>query len=69
MKRKRWGLTVIGAVIALMFLLPYLVMVFGSLKPRSEILRIPPTYLPEHWVPGNYATMWHTPRRRCRSTW
>ncbi|GAB2563033.1 carbohydrate ABC transporter permease [Nocardia heshunensis] len=59
--RRRWGLTAVGTVLAAIFLLPYLVMVLGSLKPRSEILRIPPTYLPNHWQPDNYATMWHTP--------
>lgn len=59
--RRRWGLTAVGAVLAALFLLPYLVMLLGSLKPRSEILRIPPTYIPEQWRPDNYSTMWHTP--------
>ncbi|MVU75824.1 ABC transporter permease subunit [Nocardia sp. ET3-3] len=59
--RRRWGLSAVGAVLAALFLLPYLVMVLGSLKPRSEILKIPPTYLPWQWHPDNYSTMWHTP--------
>lgn len=59
--RRRWDLTVIGVVIAAIFIVPYVVMVLGSLKPRAEILRIPPTYLPHQWSPGNYATMWDTP--------
>lgn len=59
--KRRWGLTAVGVVIAAVFLVPYLVMVLGSLKPRSEILRIPPAYLPHRWRPGNYADMWHTP--------
>ncbi len=50
-----------GAVIALLFLAPYLVMVIGSFKPRAEILRVPPTYLPEQWRPDNYVTLWSTP--------
>ncbi|UGT41488.1 carbohydrate ABC transporter permease [Nocardia yamanashiensis] len=58
MTRRRWGLTAIGALLAAVFLLPYLVMVLGSLKPRAEILRIPPTYLPEEWRPGNYGSVW-----------
>ncbi|WP_067828334.1 carbohydrate ABC transporter permease [Nocardia inohanensis] len=58
MIRRRWGLTAIGALLAALFLLPYLVMVFGSLKPRSEILRIPPTYLPQEWRPDNYVKVW-----------
>ncbi|MQY30111.1 carbohydrate ABC transporter permease [Nocardia aurantia] len=60
-RRRRWDLTAVGAVLAALFLLPYLVMVLGSLKPRAEILRIPPTYLPQQWRPDNYATVWHTP--------
>ncbi|MTE16021.1 carbohydrate ABC transporter permease [Nocardia aurantiaca] len=59
--RRRWGLTAVGVVLAAVFLLPYAVMVLGSLKPRAEILRIPPTYLPRQWRPDNYATVWHTP--------
>ncbi|MEV6277505.1 carbohydrate ABC transporter permease [Nocardia sp. NPDC051832] len=59
--RRRWGLTVIGVVIAALFLLPFVVMVLGSLKSAAEMLRIPPTYLPESWHPDNYATMWDTP--------
>ncbi|MGX1771232.1 carbohydrate ABC transporter permease [Nocardia brasiliensis] len=60
-KRRRWELTAVGVVIAALFLLPFIVMVLGSLKNRAEILRIPPTYLPESWHPDNYATMWDTP--------
>ncbi|MFI6867929.1 carbohydrate ABC transporter permease [Nocardia sp. NPDC050406] len=60
-KRRRWELTAVGVVLAALFLVPYVVMVLGSLKSRPEILRIPPTYLPEQWVPGNYSTMWDTP--------
>lgn len=59
--RRRWDLTVVGIVVAAIFLIPYLVMVLGSFKPRSEILHIPPSYLPHRWTPGNYLTMWHTP--------
>ncbi|WP_232535128.1 carbohydrate ABC transporter permease [Nocardia terpenica] len=59
--RRRWDLTLVGIVVAAIFLVPYLVMVLGSLKPHAEILQIPPTYLPHRWSPGNYASMWHTP--------
>ncbi|WP_174567663.1 carbohydrate ABC transporter permease [Nocardia altamirensis] len=60
-KRRRWDLTAVGVVLAALFLLPFIVMVLGSLKERAEILRIPPTYLPESWHPDNYVTMWDTP--------
>lgn len=53
---------IIGLVIALVFLIPYLVMFAGSLKTKEEILSYDPTYLPKdgwHW--DNYANMWSTP--------
>lgn len=50
-----------GAVVALVFLLPYLIMIIGSLKPRAEILGVPPTYFPQEWRPDNYLTLWGTP--------
>jgi multiple sugar transport system permease protein len=58
--RRRWGLTAIGAGIAALFLLPYLVMVIGSLKSYREVLRDPPTYVPETWHFDNYVSMWDT---------
>ncbi|MET9491680.1 carbohydrate ABC transporter permease [Nocardia sp. NPDC006630] len=60
-KRRRWELTAVGVLLAALFLIPYVVMVLGSLKSRAEILRIPPTYLPHVWHPDNYSTMWNTP--------
>ncbi|MFL6125165.1 carbohydrate ABC transporter permease [Actinophytocola sp.] len=58
---KRWGLTIIGVIVALVFLAPYLIMLSGSLKSRQEILRIPPDYLPTNWKLDNYVNMWGTP--------
>ena len=60
-RRTRWGLTLVGVGIAGLILLPYLIMLVGALKPRAEILAIPPAYLPQHWTPENFATMWNTP--------
>ncbi|MCC9194540.1 carbohydrate ABC transporter permease [Arthrobacter sp. zg-Y916] len=61
--RRRMGLrSAIGAVIALVFLTPYLIMLVGSLKTRSEILAVPPAYFPQDGLQfGNYASMWDTP--------
>ncbi len=59
--RRRWDLTAAGVVVALLFLVPYLTMLLGSLKPRAEISHIPPSYLPHDWRPGNYMDVWHTP--------
>jgi multiple sugar transport system permease protein len=58
---KRWGLTAVGVVVAAVFLAPYVLMLVGAFKTRPEILRVPPTYLPENWEPGNFLTMWDTP--------
>jgi multiple sugar transport system permease protein len=59
--RRRWELTVVGVALALLFLLPFLAMLLGSLKTQAEILRIPPTYLPTSWRFDNYRRMWSTP--------
>jgi multiple sugar transport system permease protein len=50
-----------GIVVALVFVAPYLIMLIGSFKSRSNILQVPPTYLPTQWHPENYLTMWSTP--------
>ncbi|GAB1514542.1 carbohydrate ABC transporter permease [Actinophytocola sp. KF-1] len=60
-ERKRWGLTVVGAIVALVFLAPYLIMLTGSLKSRQEILSVPPDYLPTDWKFDNFVNMWGTP--------
>lgn len=59
--RRRWDLTAIGAVIAMIFLAPYLIMLSGAFKSRPEILKVPPTYLPSQWHPENFLSMWGTP--------
>lgn len=60
-RRRRWDLTVVGAVVGLVFLLPYLLMLVSAFKSRAEILKVPPTYLPTAWHPDNFVTMWSTP--------
>lgn len=55
-------LRVLGGIVVLaVFLLPYVVMFFGSVKSRPEIRSPEPTYLPEQWHWENYVTMWSTP--------
>lgn len=50
-----------GLVVAVIFLIPYVIMFFGSVKPRKDILSVDPTYLPKTWQWENYVTMWSTP--------
>jgi multiple sugar transport system permease protein len=47
-----------GFLIALFFVMPYLIMLVASLKGRFDTLTVPPTYLPKVWYPQNYVTMW-----------
>ncbi|HEY2555636.1 MAG TPA: carbohydrate ABC transporter permease, partial [Diaminobutyricibacter sp.] len=46
---------------ALIFVIPYLIMLIGSFKSRDDILAVPPSYFPKTWHPENYITMWSTP--------
>ncbi len=50
-----------GAVVALVFLVPYLIMFFGSVKTKAQIRSVDPTYFPVEWHWENYVTMWSTP--------
>ncbi len=50
-----------GLIILLVFLLPYVIMFFGSVKTKAEIRSVDPTYLPTQWHWENYITMWSTP--------
>lgn len=50
-----------GLVVFVVFLLPYLIMFFGSVKTKAEIRSVDPTYFPTEWHWENYATMWSTP--------
>jgi multiple sugar transport system permease protein len=47
-----------GAIVALVFLFPYLIMFIGSLKGRFDVLAVPPTFFPKAWHPDNYIKMW-----------
>lgn len=49
-----------GLVIFSIFVLPYLIMFFASVKSKPEILSVDPTYFPTEWHWENYVTMWST---------
>lgn len=52
-------LRLIGVVlITIVFLGPFLWMVFTAFKPLNETLRLPPTFIPETWMPENFADAW-----------
>lgn len=50
-----------GLAVLVVFLLPYTIMFFGSVKSKSEIRSVDPTYFPVEWHWENYVTMWTTP--------
>ena len=50
-----------GAAILGIFVVPYLIMFFGSVKSKNEIRSVNPTYFPTEWRWENYLTMWSTP--------
>src|ERR1044071_164896 len=55
----RTGLLVAaGAVRAVFFLSPYLMMRLPALKPEGELVTIPPRLFPQHWTPGNFIDVW-----------
>ncbi|MGH3712533.1 MAG: carbohydrate ABC transporter permease [Micromonosporaceae bacterium] len=40
------------------FVFPLFWAVTGAMKPSAELVRVPPTLLPEQWRPGSYPTAW-----------
>jgi multiple sugar transport system permease protein len=50
-----------GAVVLLVFVLPYTIMFFGSVKTKAQIRSVNPTYFPTEWHWENYINMWSTP--------
>lgn len=55
---KRIILTGIGWLVGLFFLIPYLQMLLTSVKPRTELMESPPSYLPSSWEWSNFLTVW-----------
>ena len=50
-----------GLLVLLIFVLPYLIMFFGSVKTKPQIRSVNPTYFPTEWHWENFVTMWSTP--------
>jgi multiple sugar transport system permease protein len=61
MKRRTWRSLLAWAVLSpllVIMLLPFAVMLSTALKPDTEVLAWPPTWIPHHIVWGNFAKMW-----------
>ena len=52
--RHPWRLTLSGAVLGLLFLVPYVVMVLGSLRTSTDVKATPPSFLPREWQWDTY---------------
>ncbi|MEU7043235.1 carbohydrate ABC transporter permease [Streptomyces varsoviensis] len=52
------ALAVAVALFAVAFLVPLYWAATGAMKSSAELARNPPTYVPEHWHPENYARAW-----------
>lgn len=52
---------VAGLIVLLVFVLPYTIMFFGSVKTKAQIRSVEPTYFPTEWHWENYVNMWTTP--------
>ena len=50
-----------GLLVLVVFILPYTIMFFGSVKTKSQIRSVDPTYFPTEWHWENYINMWSTP--------
>ncbi|ANJ28763.1 sugar ABC transporter permease [Agromyces aureus] len=50
-----------GLIVLGIFVLPYTIMFFGSVKTKSQIRSVDPTYFPVEWHWENYVNMWSTP--------
>lgn len=50
-----------GLLLSVVFLIPYVIMFFGSVKSKAEIRSVDPTHFPREWHWDPYLTMWSTP--------
>ena len=48
-RSRRYVLPLVGLAVALAFLGPYIVMMLNSLRPSSDVVQTPPTFLPRTW--------------------
>ena len=53
-----YTILILGMVVTL---IPFLWVILTSLKPASEIIKVPPTFLPEQWTLQSYTTIFNDP--------
>lgn len=53
-----WGLLGFLVLVLVVSIFPFAYMLSTALRPRGEIFRYPPTWLPETWAWGNFIDVW-----------
>lgn len=54
-RHRTWVMPLAGLGVMLVFLAPYVVMLLNSLRPSTDVVRTPPTFLPRVWQLSTYA--------------
>ena len=52
------ALLAILLIVLLISIFPYLYLLSTALRPRAEIFRFPPSWLPNTWAPQNFVDVW-----------
>lgn len=61
-RSRRYLLPVAGALLALLFLGPYLVMLLGALRPSIDVVTTPTTFFPRTWQLSTFGDVLSDPR-------
>jgi multiple sugar transport system permease protein len=54
-----YTILILGSIVTLV---PFIWVLMTSLKPASEIIKIPPTFFPQEWTIQSYSTIFHDPK-------
>jgi multiple sugar transport system permease protein len=54
-----YAILILGTIVTL---IPFIWVILTSLKPASEIIKIPPTFFPQKWTFQSYSTIFHDPK-------
>jgi multiple sugar transport system permease protein len=57
---KKSSLSLMGALVAAVFLIPYVRMIFTALTPANELYQIPAEYAPSTFEFSNFITVWES---------
>jgi len=52
------GLLILLVIVLIISIFPYFYLLSTALRPRNEIFRFPPSWLPHTWAPQNFVDVW-----------